>query len=336
MAPREDPTCPHLPTPSQLFSVREKARLPAAPPPGRAALLPFWRYSCAAMATIEIVDLTDEARFGLVPPCADQAFDHRTCDYWEDADSGSKASRPRWLPAGAAGSTAGAAGSTTGAAGSTAGAAGSTAGAAGSTAGSTGAISAERSSNPFAPPPRFESNPFAPPPKASPNPFAADFSADRLADNPFAPQRPARPAIAAEAPRKLQLLGRGLGIFGSYAKLLIVDGEAVAYCQFGPLSAYPRALRTRDLYPQLPQAPLPAVITCIATTVAGRGSGHALRLVAEVCRDLAGRGFAAVEAYPEAHAVADATPAAKPGFWLRAGFALAADDERYPVMRREL
>jgi ribosomal protein S18 acetylase RimI-like enzyme len=160
--------------------------------------------------------------------------------------------------------------------------------------------------------------------------------AERPTDNPFAPQRPARPTIAAEAPRKLQLLGRGLGIFGSYAKLLIVDGEAVAYCQFGPLSAYPRALRTRDLYPQLPQAPLPAVITCIATTVAGRGSGHALRLVAEVCRDLAGRGFAAVEAYPEAHAVADATPAAKPGFWLRAGFALAVDDERYPVMRREL
>jgi hypothetical protein len=267
------------------------------------------------MATIEIVDLTDEARFGLVPPCADQAFDHRTCDYWEDADSGSKASRPRWLPAGAAGSTAGAAGST---------------------AGSTGAISAERSINPFAPPPRFESNPFAPPPKASPNPFAADFSADRLADNPFAPQRPARPAIATEAPRKLQMLGRGLGIFGSYAKVLLVDGEAVAYCQFGPLSAYPRALRTRDLYPQLPQAPLPAVITCIATTAAGRGSGHALRLVAEVCRDLAGRGFAAVEAYPEAHAGADAPPAATPGFWLRAGFARAADDERYPVMRREL
>ena len=282
-----------------------------------------WRYSCAAMATIEIVDLTDEARFGLVPPCADPAFDHRTCDYWEDADRGSKTSRRSWLPAGAAGLTGATSGSI----------AGSIAGA----AGLTGATSTEGSINPLAPPPRLESNPFAPTPKASANPFAADFSAaDRLADNPFAPQRPARPTIAAEAPRKLQLLGRGLGIFGSYAKLLLVDGEAVAYCQFGPLSAYPRALRTRDLYPRLPQAPLPAVITCIATTADGRGSGHALRLVAEVCRDLAGRGFAAVEAYPEAHAVADATPAAKPGFWLRAGFGLAVDDERYPVMRKEL
>lgn len=268
------------------------------------------------MATIEIVDITDEQRFGLIAPCADPAFDHRTCDYWEDADRGSKASRPSWLPPGA----------------------GSSAGSAASTPGST---------NPFAPPPKLESNPFAPPPKTSANPFAPAFSAptpnpfldepvDSAVDNPFAPRRPARLAIAAEAPRKLQLLGRGLGIFGSYAKALIVDAETVAYCQFGPLSAYPRALRLRELYPQLPDAPLPAVITCIATTPAARGGGHALSLVAEVCRDLSGRGFAAVEAYPEARATVDATPAAGPRFWLRAGFTLAVDDERYPVVRKEL
>jgi ribosomal protein S18 acetylase RimI-like enzyme len=142
--------------------------------------------------------------------------------------------------------------------------------------------------------------------------------------------------IAADAPRKLQLLGRGLGIFGSYAKLLLIDGEAAGYCQFGPLSAYPRALRLRELYPRLPDAPLPAVITCISTTAEARRRGRALRLVEEVCRDLAGRGFAAVEAYPEARAVEDATPAARPGFWIRAGFRLAVDDERYPVVRREL
>ena len=48
----------------------------------------------------------------------------------------------------------------------------------------------------------------------------------------------------------------------------------MAYCQFGPLTAYPRAQRTRDLYPSLPVAPLPAVITCIATVASGprRGS----------------------------------------------------------------
>ena len=277
------------------------------------------------MTRFEIVDVTDETRFGLIPPCADPSFDHRTCDYWEDADRGSKASRTSWLPAGFA----------------------DAAGPAGSAAGSGDPSTDGRSANPFAPPPRTEANPFLPAARAASNPFAPAFSQparnpflddrpDSALDNPFAPKRPVRPTIAAEAPRKLQLLGRGLGIFGSYAKLLLVDGEAAGYCQFGPLSAYPRALRLRELYPKLPDAPLPAVITCIATTTEARRHGYALRLVEEVCRDLEGRGFAAVEAYPEVRAREDATPAARPEFWLRAGFRLAVDDDRYPVVRREL
>jgi len=251
------------------------------------------------MTAIRIVDVRDEASFALIPPCADPAFDHRTCDYWEDAERGSKAHRASWLqPA---------------------------PGSAGSRVGSEGG-----------PSPRAD-NPFAPPPKAGPafNPFAIDEE-DRLVDNPFAPPKPRPQQIDAGAPRKLVLLGRGLAIFGSYAKVLLADDRPVAYAQFGPLSAYPRALRLRDLYPQLPQAPLPAVITCIATTAGARGRGHALRLVEAVCDDLAGRGFAAIEAYPEAGARPDATSAASPAFWIAAGFRLAVDDERFPVVRREL
>lgn len=281
------------------------------------------------MAEIEIVDVTDEAHFALIPPCANPGFDHRSCDYWEDADRGSKTARSSWLPgAGSAGS-----------------------------AGSGGRSDAA-SSNPFAPQPRGEVNPFAPTHSAQPNPFASERSAqpnpfapkaaapianpfldDRevpLADNPFAPRKPSRPTIAAEAPRKLQLLGRGLGVFGSYAKVLLVESEPAAYCQFGPLSAYPRALRLRELYPRLPQAPLPAVISCIATTAEARHKGYAARLVTAVCDDLAGRGFSAVESYPEVRTPEDSTPAARPAFWIAAGFKLAVDDERYPVLRREL
>ncbi len=271
------------------------------------------------MARIEIVEVTDESRFGLVPPCADPSFDHRTCDYWEDADRGSKARRPGWLPAEAD----------------------SSAPSISDRAGTSGpdanpfAPSPGPAANPFAPPPRTEANPFAPPPKTpGRNPFLDDLGGPSD-DNPFVPQRPARPSIAREAPRKLQLLGRGLGVFGSYAKLLLADGEAVAYCQFGPLSAYPRALRLRQLYPQLPEAPLPAVITCIATTPVARRGGYALSLVEDVCRDLAGRGFAAVESYPEVRARENTTPAARPEFWMKVGFRLAVDDERYPVLRRE-
>jgi hypothetical protein len=49
------------------------------------------------MANITIVDVTGADTFSRIPPCADPRFDHRTCDYWEDADRGSKANRPSWL-----------------------------------------------------------------------------------------------------------------------------------------------------------------------------------------------------------------------------------------------
>jgi GNAT superfamily N-acetyltransferase len=192
--------------------------------------------------------------------------------------------------------------------------------------------------NPFAP--RREEpvvNPFAPTGRSSGpafNPFGDDD--DEPAVNPFAPPPPARPTVGADVPRKLGLLARGLGVFGSYAKVALVDDVAVSYAQFGPLSAYPRAQRLRELYSQLPDAPLPAVITCIATTAAARGAGLATRLVGVVCDDLAKRGFAAVEAYPERGAPPDATSAATPEFWLAAGFTLAVDDARFPVVRREL
>ena len=238
---------------------------------------------------IRIVDVTDDASFGLVPPCADAGFDHRSCDYWEDADRGSRAARASWLSAGAPAPAA-----------------------------------KPRPRNPFGgddDEPAF-------------NPFASASS--EPAFNPFAPAPRSAPAVGGDALPKLRLLARGAAVFGSYAKVLLVDDEPAAYIQFGPLSAYPRAMRTRDLYPKLPQSPLPAVITCIATTRAARAQGHAAQLVEAVCDDLAGRGFSAVEAYPEVGAKPDATSAAQPAFWIRLGFSVAAPDDRYPVLRREL
>jgi hypothetical protein len=254
--------------------------------------------------TVRIVDVTDEPSFRLIPPCADPGFDHRSCDYWEDADRGSKAARLAWLEATAAAPP----------------------------------RSSSAAGNPFAPEKGPGFNPFAPTGSARPafNPFADDEGDDGPPLNPFAPTPRARPAVAAGAPRKLSLLGRGLAVFGSYAKVLLVDDIPAAYAQFGPLSAYPRAQRLRDLYPQLPEAPLPAVITCIASTTEARGGGHAADLIRAVCDDLAQRGFAAVEAYPERNTRPDATSAATPEFWLVAGFRLAVEDERYPVVRREL
>jgi hypothetical protein len=258
-----------------------------------------------AMAAIRIADVTDQAAFQLVPPCADPSFDHRTCDYWEDAERGSKAARTSWLE--------------------------------GSRPAPVAPQPTRTADNPFLADLEAAkgANPFAPDGGGSAgNPFARDAVGE--IDNPFAPKPAARPTIDQDAPPKLRLLSRGLGVVGSYAKVLLVDDVAVAYAQFGPLTAYPRAQRVRDLYPQLPESPLPAVITCIATTLEARRNGHALQLVEATCEDLASRGFAAVEAYPQIGAPPDATSAATPAFWQRAGFVTAVDDERFPVMRREL
>ena len=258
------------------------------------------------MTDIRIVDVVDEAGFARIPPCADPGFDHRTCDYWEDEKRGSKAARLAWLEP-------------------------------------TPAPPPEPAKpfNPFAPAPKGPAfNPFDPRAPSDGGGAGAKvfdpFSDGDPVDNPFAPPPRSGPAVGADAPRKLQLLDRGLAVFGSYAKVLEVDGKAAAYCQFGPLSAYPRAQQVRELYPRLPSAPLPAVITCIATTTAARGQGHAHALVEAVVEDLAGRGFSAVEAYPEPAARPDATSAANPAFWSGCGFDLAIDDPRFPVVRREL
>jgi hypothetical protein len=263
------------------------------------------------MTSIRILDVVDRTGFDRIPPCADPGFDHRTCDYWEDEVRGSKAARLAWLQS------------------------------------TPVPEPPPRPSNPFAPAattPQF--NPFDPRAAGGPasgfDPFAGDDDgADGTAaasppENPFLPRRELRPAVGWDAPRKLQLLGRGLGIFGSYAKVLERDDEPAAYCQFGPLSAYPRAQRVRDLYPQLPSAPLPAVITCIASTTTARRQGLARQLVLAVIDDLTSRGFSAVEAYPEPGVRLDATSVANPAFGLACGFEVAVDDEQFPVVRREL
>lgn len=259
------------------------------------------------MPTISIIDITDARGFDRVPPCADPGFNHRSCDYWENAEHGSKAARLSWLEATAAKDT--------------------------------GPAAKAPPANPFLADlaaTKPAANPFAAAKPANPFLTPGDDDEDAPIDNPFAPRPVARPSVGGDAPRKLQLLGRGLGVAGSYAKVLLRDEVPAVYAQFGPLTAYPRAQHTRDLYPSLPDAPLPAVITCIATTAEARGAGLARALVAAICADLTERGFTAVETYPEIGAAPDATSAATPEFWESVGFDRAIADERFPVMRRDL
>ena len=260
-APRRTPSSSYASLPVCLVAIR-----PSRVPIGTLATRPSDRAAAGRrlgpMSTISIIDVTDARGFGRVPPCADPGFDHRSCDYWENAEHGSKAARLGWLePAAAAEKT---------------------------------PVRKAPPANPFLADleaARPAANPFAAAKPANPFLTPGEDDDDTPIDNPFAPRPAARPSVGSDAPRKLQLLGRGLGVAGSYAKVLLRDDVPAVYAQFGPLTAYPRAQRTRDLYPSLPDAPLPAVITCIATTAEARGAGLARALIAAVCEDLTGAGL---------------------------------------------
>jgi hypothetical protein len=142
--------------------------------------------------------------------------------------------------------------------------------------------------------------------------------------------------------QKLSALMAGERLAGAYGMLAWHSGEdgdrlAIGWCQFGPISAYPRAQVIRDRYPELPASPAPWVVTCLQVVESQPDRQAAAEaLLTAVCRDLDRRGIIAVEAYPEG--VADPwLPSPGPlSVYERAGFARVAGEDRFPVMRREL
>jgi hypothetical protein len=166
---------------------------------------------------------------------------------------------------------------------------------------------------------------------------------ERIDGGREAPAAAATDAAARAALKRSRLLA-GRGISGSYAMLGyrtdVVERVAIGYAQFGPLSAYPRAMSIRERYPQLPQSPAPWVVTCLQISpAAGDGEPRealGTELLRAVCDELDRRGITAVEAYPEV--VADGwLPSTGPvAVYEAAGFEVAAGDEHYPVYRREL
>ena len=175
------------------------------------------RGTLCGMDGIRIVDVTDAATFGLLPPCADPSFDHRTCDYWEDADRGSKAHRTSWLRTGEG-------------------------------PGPEAPRRGRPPSNPFlADLEARDDNPFALKRAAPVNPFVLDDEDDGAGRQSRSrrqglasvrrPRRRAEARPARPRPGGLRELRQGAapGRRGRRG-----EERPVAYAQFGPLSAYPR------------------------------------------------------------------------------------------------
>jgi hypothetical protein len=137
---------------------------------------------------------------------------------------------------------------------------------------------------------------------------------------------------------KRTALMAGARLAGSYGMVAERgDGTVVGYAQFGPLSVYPRAQLIRDRYPDLPESPAPWVVTClqvVPNTAERDRVGQAL--VDAVCADIDRRGVVAVEAYLERAADPWMPSGGPASVYEDAGFTRAADDEQFPVYRREM
>lgn len=146
---------------------------------------------------------------------------------------------------------------------------------------------------------------------------------------------------SARADSKLRRLLAGRELAGAYGMLAWRgDGDdrvALGWAQFGPLSAYPRALSIRERYPDLPDSPAPWVVTCLQVASDAEDRLEvAIGLLRALCDDLDKRGITAIEAYPEGTADDWVPPAGPVAVYLACGFERAAGDDSYPVMRREL
>ena len=250
-------------------------------------------------------------RFGALPPCADPRFDHRSCDYWED-----EVARLQGGPAHPGGSPL-------------------PRSPAPASRPAAATIPSHRRPRPSA------FNPFAPRTGAPADPWAVlagegDEDLGGPGVNPFAPAPKAGRSRTPMRPRKLRLLARGLAVFGSYAKVLLLDGEPGGIRPVRPAvgvstgAAHPRPLPPPAQRPSAGRHHLHRHDRDGARSRA-RPDARGRRRRRPGRPRLRGR-----RGLPRPDAGPGRGLGRAPDFWRGCGFAMAVDDERYPVMRLEL
>ena len=254
---------------------------------------------------IRIVDVTDDATFALLPPCADPGFDHRSCDYWEDADRGSKAARLSWLDPSAA----------------------------------PPPLEAGPARNPFGEDdddePAF--NPFAPARREAFNPFlSAD---DDAPENPFAPKpkagarrsphdAPSQAAAARPRAGGLRELREGAARRRRARRVRPVRAAVRLPAGAPHPRALPEAARSRRCRRSSPASRRPPRR---ATRATPRCSSRRSATTSPA------RGFAAVETYPERGDPRERDERRHAGvLGAASGSSSRRPTTRFPVMRREL
>ncbi len=119
--------------------------------------------------------------------------------------------------------------------------------------------------------------------------------------------------------------------WGRCGKLIVEDGESLAFAEYAPATLFPRLA---DYPAARAGSPNACVLAYCFADERHRGRGVGSELVREVARDLVDRGYRAVEAVGDR--AFDGGWVLPAPFLSANGFAVVADDPRYPLMRLDL
>jgi GNAT superfamily N-acetyltransferase len=131
---------------------------------------------------------------------------------------------------------------------------------------------------------------------------------------------------------KQELIARG----EAYGYLAYLDGDPVGWCHAAPRTSLPGLDRVPEFHCDDDPARVGAIV-CFNVAAPYRGQGLARQLLDAACDGLRADGFAIAEAYP---AKVDRSAArdyhGRLSMFLKAGFAIHRDGERFAIVRRML
>ncbi len=118
--------------------------------------------------------------------------------------------------------------------------------------------------------------------------------------------------------------------------LAYLDGAPVGWCHAAPRASLPGLDRVPEFSCDGDPAEIGAIV-CFNVAAPYRGQGLARRLLDTACDDLRARGFAIAEAYPAKRARSDARDYhGRLEMFLKAGFAIHREGERFAIVRKAL
>ncbi|HDP70120.1 MAG TPA: N-acetyltransferase [Actinobacteria bacterium] len=118
--------------------------------------------------------------------------------------------------------------------------------------------------------------------------------------------------------------------WGECGKLIYVGDEAVAYAQYAPPCYFPKIKN----YAAAPLSEDAIFLSCLYVLPPHRDKGHGKAILREIVKRLSKSGYRAIETF--GNKTLENRPSAPFGFYMRNGFYIVRDDEKFPLMRLDL